>query len=318
MNAVAPPPPYNATQDLIAVTSRASSLQLERAVLASAALRDRDAAEHLSIVVGELAGMKAALEQLGVMAGLEPDPESPVPRRDEEDDYEDVAVPFDVREQLEAYVMRAEELAFERDDILETLARTRSGAARRHGEELLEDVEHELAEIDASLDALAQQIDGSLADGGGAEQQVQEERASPPPSPHVPAPEPAPEPEPEPEQQPEQQPEQHPEQQPATWAVAAVEEADSGNESSDSDGYGRAAASRRLVPLQLSAAARARARPQRSAGPGRVGDRALTLAAAQVASDGGSGLTKRGAARAQSRALREGGLSFAMRGVRMS
>jgi hypothetical protein len=49
-----------------------------------------------------------------------------------------------------------------------------------------------------------------------------------------------------------------------------------------------------------------------------VGDRALTLAAAQVSSGGGSSLTKRGAARAHSRALREGGLSFAMKGVKLS
>ena len=282
--------PYQVTADLLTVTRRIATLALERTVLAASA-HDPVASAHAEEVEREMRALESALEAMATM--LDEDA-ADAPR---------LGIDPGVRQELETHMLRVEQLANERD-VLEAAIAAEPGA--RGPESMLAKVERELGELEQQLDALARQVgglDGSL--GWAVSPRSEEEEHE------------------EQEEEEQQEPERKPglDMPPAPSSPVALPEPeiesreDDGSESSDSDNEPAWALRSPASPLAREFSGRDTARRRRSAGFGRVGDRTLSLAKEQV-SQAEVARSKRAEARAQSRALMEGGLTQAMKGVR--
>ena len=282
--------PYQVTADLLTVTRRIATLALERTVLAASA-HDPVASAHAEEVEREMRALESALEAMATM--LDEDA-ADAPR---------LGIDPGVRQELETHMLRVEQLANERD-VLEAAIAAEPGA--RGPESMLAKVERELGELEQQLDALARQVgglDGSL--GWAVSPRSEEEEHE------------------EQEEEEQQEPERKPglDMPPAPSSPVALPEPeiesreDDGSESSDSDNEPAWALRSPASPLAREFSGRDTARRRRSAGFGRVGDITLSLAKEQV-SQAEVARSKRAEARAQSRALMEGGLTQAMKGVR--
>ena len=283
--------PYQVTADLLTVTRRIATLALERTVLAASA-HDPVASAHAEEVEREMRALESALEAMATM--LDEDA-ADAPR---------LGIDPGVRQELETHMLRVEQLANERD-VLEAAIAAEPGA--RGPESMLAKGERELGELEQQLDALARQVGGPDGPLGWAvsprseEDEEQEEQ----------------------EEEEQQEPERKPglDMPPAPSSPVALPEPESesreddGSESSDSDNEPAWALRSPASPLAREFSGRDTARRRRSPGFGRVGDRTLSLAKEQV-SQAEVARSKRAEARAQSRALMEGGLTQAMKGVR--
>ena len=282
--------PYQVTADLLTVTRRIATLALERTVLAASA-HDPVASAHAEEVEREMRALESALEAMATM--LDEDA-ADAPR---------LGIDPGVRQELETHMLRVEQLANERD-VLEAAIAAEPGA--RGPESMLAKVERELGELEQQLDALARQVGGLEGSLGWAVSPRSEEEE------HE-----------EQEEEEQQEPERKPglDMPPAPSSPVALPEPESesreddGSESSDSDNEPAWALRSPASPLAREFSGRDTARRRRSAGFGRVGDRTLSLAKEQV-SQAEVARSKRAEARAQSRALMEGGLTQAMKGVR--
>ena len=286
--------PYQVTADLLTVTRRIATLALERTVLAASA-HDPVASAHAEEVEREMRALESALEAMATM--LDEDA-ADAPR---------LGIDPGVRQELQTHMLRVEQLANERDVLEAAIAAAPAGAESRGSEATLAEVERELGELEQQLDALARQVGGPDGPLGWAvsprseEDEEQEEQ----------------------EEEEQQEPERKPglDMPPAPSSPVALPEPESesreddGSESSDSDNEPAWALRSPASPLAREFSGRDTARRRRSAGFGRVGDRTLSLAKEQV-SQAEVARSKRAEARAQSRALIDGGLTQAMKGVR--
>eukprot|EP01043_Picozoa_sp_COSAG02_P002109 COSAG02_NODE_48_length_45421_cov_103.222100_2_plen_387_part_00 len=152
--------PYRAMPDLLAVTRRIGALQLEQSVLLHT-VHDEETRAHASEVERELNALENALDSIAKMLRHEPDePDEP----DESDGYESTtATPQlapDVSRELETHMARVAQLAIKRDTLEEEIAAASLGESRKRSQRLLEDVEIELSELECTLDGLACQFGG--------------------------------------------------------------------------------------------------------------------------------------------------------------
>jgi hypothetical protein len=146
-------PAYRATSDLLVVTRRIGALQLERSVLL-ASVHDDVTRVHVAEVERELNALENALDSVAMLLS------------DESDGAKAAATPQlapDVSRELETHMVRVEQLAVERDVLEAEIAAASLGEARTRSQLLLQGVESELSELECTLDELSRQFGG--ADG---------------------------------------------------------------------------------------------------------------------------------------------------------
>ena len=270
---------YHAAPDLLAVTRRVGSLQLERSVLATSA-QSYAARAHADEVERELLMLENALDTVAMMLG------EGLGETDDSEDSEDsedesaaaTPLPRGVRRELERHMSRVQKLAGERDMLEAAIAAAPAGDAQPSSQRRLEAVEAELSELERTLDQLARELGGE--DG------------------------------------------------PLAWALSKragegdaagasnAEGTSNFTDSDDSDEWlaARVRSTRSSVPAQADTSAS----PARRAGgvyARRVGGR---NAAVGRRAPPQNAMTKRAEARGHTRALLEGGLGHAMKGVRPS
>jgi len=271
-------------QELLEVTQRIASLQVERAVLQGSGVPSPD---QLATVDTELDAYASALDELAVQAGLETGDGAGAPR-----------VAASVRQQLEAHMAKVERLGMTRDALVQTIEAEQTkerlgmspGPEREASQAALREVEQELDFLGFALDSLALQA-------GGESARAEEPRA------------------PGEEYEPSEF-SQLVSPRPGTPPAEARGAEDAGGSSSDSEDLDdpRLAAALRLPP------AAARSRPaRRSGGIGRgPGSRAVALAQEQVGGTPGTPSARRGARRTHARVLAKAGLGAAMRNLDLS
>ena len=143
-------------QELLEVTQRIASLQVERAVLQGSGVPSPD---QLATVDTELDAYASALDEL-VQAGLETGDGAGAPR-----------VAASVRQQLEAHMAKVERLGMTRDALEQTIEAEQTkerlgmtpGPEREASESALREVEQELDFLGFALDSLALQAGGESA-----------------------------------------------------------------------------------------------------------------------------------------------------------
>lgn len=156
---------YHAAPDLLAVTRRVGSLQLERSVLATSA-QSYAARAHADEVERELLMLENALDTVAMMLG------EGLGETDDSEDSEDESaaatppLPRGVRRELESHMSRVQKLAGERDMLEAAIAAAPAGDVQPSSQRRLEAVEAELSELERTLDQLARELggeDGPLA-----------------------------------------------------------------------------------------------------------------------------------------------------------
>ena len=156
---------YGAAPDLLAVTRRIGSLQLERSVLAASA-QSYAARAHADEVERELLMLENALDTVAMMLGDTLDESDDSEKSEDESAAATPPLPRGVRRELENHMSRVQQLAGERDVLEAAIAATPAGAAKQSSQRRLAAVEAELTELERTLDELAREFggeDGPLA-----------------------------------------------------------------------------------------------------------------------------------------------------------